>query len=303
MTPGMNLTLTGATGFIGTKLIARLVRDGNALRVLARRTPPDLPSGARFAAWDANAGEPPADALEGADAVIHLAGEPVAQRWIPETKRRIRASRVDGTRHLVHALSTLSRRPATLIVASAIGIYGDRGNEILTEASEPGSGFLPETCVEWEQAASLAEALGMRVVRLRIGIVLGLGGGALARMLPPFKLGIGGRLSSGGQWMSWIHVEDLVELLCFAATASKLTGAVNATAPNPVTNTEFTRVLARVLRRPALFPVPKLALKLLFGEMSRILLESQRVLPKAAEAAGFRFRRPDLRAALEELLA
>lgn len=289
----MNVTISGASGLIGRRLAKQLETAGHAVSALSR-------SGGRYR-WDPMREEPPAAALETADAVVHLAGEPVAQRWTAAAKRKIRDSRVTGTRHLVQALSTLSRRPGVLVCASAIGIYGSRGDETLTESSQPGSGFLPEVCVEWEQQAELAEALGIRVVRVRIGIVLAAEGGALAKMLPPFKMFVGGRIGSGRQWMSWIHIEDLARLLAHCLTAP-VSGPVNGTAPQPVTNAEFTRSLARVLRRPALLPVPAFALKAIFGEMAEILLASQRVLPKAAEASGFRFEHPELGGALRSVL-
>jgi uncharacterized protein (TIGR01777 family) len=247
-------------------------------------------------------GEPPEAVLKDADAVIHLAGEPVAQRWTPEAKRRIRASRVDGTEHLVRAMSKLAKPPAVLVSTSAIDYYGERGDEELTESSGPGSGFLADVCAGWEQAATGAEALGVRVVRLRFGLVLGMGG-AMALMLTPFKMGLGGRLGDGAQWMAWIHVDDVVGLICSAIDQESLGGAVNATAPNPVRNTQFTQTLARVLRRPAFFSVPVWAMKLMFGEMSQVMLASHRVLPRSAERAGFKFAFPDLGPALRNLLA
>ena len=278
----MNIAISGASGFIGRNLLMRLAKAGHSVHALNRH-------------------EPPAEGLGEADVVIHLAGEPLAQRWTAEAKRRIRESRVAGTRNLVEALAGLPRRPEALICASAIGYYGSRGDEILTESSAPGSGFLPELCVAWETEAQAAEAFGMRVVRVRTGLVLGAGGGALQRMLPPFRMGVGGRLGSGQQWMSWIHLEDLAALFQFAVE-SQVRGPLNAVAPNPVTNSEFTRELARTLRRPAVFPVPEFALRLLFGEMADVLLASQRVAPGAAEAAGFRFHFPQLASALEGLL-
>jgi len=277
----MNISITGASGFIGRHLMKSLAEAGHSPRALSRHAPP-------------------AESLREADAVIHLAGEPLAQRWTAEAKRRIRESRVAGTRNLVAALATLPRRPDALICASAIGYYGSRGDEILTESSAPGSGFLPEVCVAWEREAQAAEAFGMRVVRVRTGLVLDAGGGALVRMLPPFRMGLGGRLGSGRQWMSWIHLEDLTALFQFAVE-SQVRGPLNAVAPNPVTNSEFTRELARALRRPAVFPVPGFALRLLFGEMADVLLASQRVAPGAAQAAGFRFRFPQLAPALASL--
>ena len=297
----MQITLTGATGFIGKRLVERLLNDGHALHILARRNP-QMDSRAHFAPWDALTGEPPAEVLQRADAVIHLAGEPVAQRWNPEVKERIRKSRVEGTRRLVEALSTLNYRPQVLVCASAIGFYGNRGDERLTEDSDPGQGFLPEVCMEWERTADLAKALGMRVVKVRIGVVLGRGGGALKQMLPPFKFGVGGRLGSGRQWMSWVHLDDLVSLIHFAATSDKLRDAVNAVAPKPETNADFTKILARTLHRPAIFPVPAFVVRTLFGEMSEIVLASQKVVPQAAIQAGFPFRYQTLAPALENLL-
>ncbi len=296
----MNITISGASGFIGRRLMKALA--GESLHVLSRHAGTNLPPNVRLSVWDPLKGEPPAAALEGADAVVHLAGEPVAQRWTAEAKQKIRDTRVTGTRHLIQALSTLSRRPVTLVCASAIGYYGGRGEEVLTEASRPGSGFLPEVCVEWEKQADLAEALGIRVVKLRIGVVLAAHGGALAKMLPAFRNFAGGTLGSGRQWMSWIHLDDLVSLIRYTIDRP-LSSAVNATAPNPVRNADFTRTLAGVLHRPAMFPVPGVALKFLFGEMSEVLLASQRVEPAAAAKAGFEFRYPELRPALENLLA
>ena len=278
----MTISISGASGFIGRHLMKSLAQAGHSLRALSRHAPP-------------------AESLREADAIIHLAGEPVAQRWTAAAKQRILDSRVVGTRNLVEALGRLTRRPETLICASAIGYYGSRGDEVLTESSAPGSGFLPEVCVAWEREAQAAEAFGIRVVRVRTGVVLDANGGALVRMLPPFRMGVGGRLGSGRQWMSWIHLEDLAALFQFAVE-SQVRGPLNAVAPNPVTNSDFTRELAHALRRPAVFPVPEFALKMLFGEMADVLLASQRVAPAAAEAAGFRFRFPQLAPALESLL-
>jgi uncharacterized protein (TIGR01777 family) len=278
----MNVAITGASGMIGKRLRQRLGEAGHTALAVPREA-----------------------AAPTCDAVINLAGEPIAQRWTEAAKKRIYDSRVEGTRRLVNALSAQSNRPRVLVCASAVGYYGSRDDEILTENSPPGSGFLPRLVMDWEQAARTAEALGIRVVSLRFGMVLG-HGGALARLLPPFRLGAGGRLGSGRQWMSWIHIDDVAGLILFAmenAAGTPLSGAVNATAPHPVTNDEFTRRLAAALQRPAIFPVPAFALKLLFGEMSEVLLDSQRVLPAAALAAGFHFQYPDLSAALESILA
>jgi hypothetical protein len=294
----MQFTMTGAGGFIGEPLAHGLLADRHALHVLGRSRPVHLPGGVAFFRWDALREEPPLAGIDGSHAVIHLAGEPVAQRWTPRVKARIRSSRVEGTRRLVAAIAKAGRKPAVLVCASAIGYYGSRGDEILTEDSKPGAGFLPEVCVAWENAAREAEKLGLRVVNLRIGVVLGHGGGALARMLPPFRMGLGGPIGSGNQWMSWVHRDDLVALIRFAAELPALQGPVNATAPNPVTNAVFTRELAAALRRPAFLPTPPAVLRLLFGEMAEVLLASQRVVPVAAESAGFRFRYPQVGMAL-----
>jgi uncharacterized protein (TIGR01777 family) len=298
----MNITLTGASGFIGGALVAGLKSDGHQLHILGRSAPRD--AAVQFSKWDANGNQmPPVKAIADADAIIHLAGEPVGQRWTPEVKRRIRESRVTGTRRLVDAIAAVEsgHRPPTLIAASAIGYYGNRGDEIINEGSKPGKGFLPEVCVEWETASQAAANYGLRVVCLRIGIVLGHGGGALGQMLPFFRLGTGGRIGTGRQWMSWIHLDDLVGLLLLALNNQALSGPVNGTAPNPVTNSEFTQTLAEVIHRPAMFPIPEFGLRMLYGEMSQVLFESQRVLPDAAVRAGYQFRYPELRTALKSV--
>jgi uncharacterized protein (TIGR01777 family) len=297
----VNIAISGASGLIGRRLLKVLAKDGQSLTALSRHAGTNLPPGVRLAVWDPVKGEPPADALREADAVIHLAGSPVAQRWSASAKQDIRESRVAGTRNLVQALSKLRRKPGVLICASAIGYYGSRGDEVLVESAAPGSGYLAEVCVAWEKEAQAAEALGMRVVRVRTGIVLDARGGALPRMLPPFRMGAGGKLGSGRHWMSWIHLEDLAALFQFVLT-TPVSGAVNGVAPNPVTNAGFTRALAAAVHRPAIFPVPAFALRLLFGEMSEILLASQRVKPQAAESAGFTFRFPELAGALAAVL-
>lgn len=297
----MNVAITGASGLIGRRLIELLSSRGHALRALSRSGVANFPPGVRASVWDADKGEPPIEALRDTDAVVHLAGENVAQRWTAEAKLRIRQSRELGTRNLVCALARLPRRPSALVCASAIGYYGSRGEETLTEASAPGAGFLSGVCTAWEREAVAAEALGIRVVRVRIGVALDPRGGALPRMLPPFRLGAGGRLGDGRQWMSWIHHDDLAGLFRLAIE-KPIRGPLNAVAPNPVPNAAFTRELAHALHRPAIFPVPKFAVRLLFGEMSEILLDSQRVVPNAAAANGFVFRFPDLGPALADLL-
>ena len=296
----MTIVITGASGLIGRRLATCLLAHGHSLHLLSRRPAPDRPQ-IRCFVWDPEAALPPAAGLLDADAVIHLAGEPVAQRWSGAAMRRIRESRVFGTRRLVEGLALLDRRPRSLVAASAIGYYGSREDEILEESAEPGCGFLPEVCLAWEQEAAAAESLGIRVARIRIGMVLDPCGGALGRILPPFRLGLGGRLASGAQWVSWIHHADLAELFCYVLE-NALAGVFNAVAPRPATNRELTRALGRALRRPAVLPIPAAALRLLFGRMSEILLASQRAVPTAALAAGFRFRYPELAPALTDLL-
>lgn len=298
----MQVTISGGTGFVGGHLLAQLLPAGAKVHLLTRQLRPGLPTGAVPFLWDHSRELAPADSLAGSDAVVHLMGEPVAQRWSPEIKRRIRESRVVSTRNLVDAMAAAETRPQMLVSASAIGVYGSRGDEELDEESVPGSDFLAEVCQEWEEEALRAEEFGIRVLRLRLGIVLGADGGALARMLPPFRIGVGGPLGSGEQWMSWIHISDLVGMMLFALRYPHIQGVWNAVAPNPVPNAEFTRTLARILKRPAVIPVPEFGLKLLFGEGAQALLASQRVKPVAAEAAGFRFQYGGLHAALRHLL-
>jgi hypothetical protein len=235
--------------------------------------------------------------------VFNLAGEPVAEgRWTAERKRRIRDSRVLGTRNLVAGLAAQESRPRVLVSASAVGYYGDRDDEVLDETSSSGHGFLAEICVEWEREALAAERLGIRVVCVRTGIVLAPGGGALARMLTSFRLGAGGKLGSGRQWMAWIHLDDEVGILIHASQDARIRGAINAVGPRPVTNAEFTRALGHAIHRPAFLPVPMTALRLAFGEMSEILTASQRVLPREAERTGYTFKHPELAGALAAAL-
>lgn len=301
----MKIVISGASGFIGRRLLKTLGQGGHSLHVLSRHQGTNLPPGVRLSAWDPMKGPPPEEALIDADAVIYLSGEPVAQRWSDEVKRRIRESRVTGTRNLVQGIAQLAdktaRKPAALVCASATGYYGTRGDETLSESSSPGSGFLAEVCVEWEREAVAAEPLGVRVASIRTGMALDPRGGAMQRLLPPFRMGVGGKLGSGRQWIPWIHLDDLANLYAFAID-NPVRGALNGTAPNPVTNADFTRALASAVRRPAILPIPPFAMKLLYGEMAQILFDSQRVLPKQAESAGFRFRFPQLPAALADLL-
>lgn len=295
----MRITLTGATGFVGTRLVNRLLAAGHEITILSRKA--TAGSSPRYVVWNPERQDAPAAAFDGCDAVIHLAGEPVAQRWNDAVKRRIRDSRVEGTRKLVRTLSRLPVKPQVLISTSAVGYYGSRGDEALTEESAPGDGFLPEVCVEWEKEAAAAEAFGIRVAAIRVGIVLGLGG-ALDQMLPAFRLGAGGRLGSGKQWMPWIHLDDLVSLYVFALENKSVRGGLNGSAPHPVTNRDFTAALAKAVSRPAIIPVPVFALKLMFGEMAQVMLASQRVIPEAATLAGFEFKFPRIGPALDQVL-
>jgi uncharacterized protein (TIGR01777 family) len=297
----VKIAISGASGFIGRKLMETLVSDGHAVHALSRHARMNMPAGVRVFQWDPEAGEPPAEGLRDVAAVIHLAGEPVAQRWNAKVKARIRGSRVAGTANLVAAIARLPRKPEVLVCSSAIGFYGSRGDEILTEESTQGEGFLAEVCAGWEWSAALAEAAGVRVVSIRTGHVLHSRGGLLSRVLPTFRAGLGGRLGDGKQWMSWIHLDDLVGLFGFAI-ANPVSGVLNGVAPHPVTNMEFTRALALALHRPAILPVPRLALRLMFGEMSEVILSSQRVLPERAQAEGFAFRYAELSPALASLL-
>jgi len=305
------VTVTGASGLIGSALVAELHEHGAEVTVLSRD-----PSRAREAlgveavGWDP-LGEPaPVQALSGADAVVHLAGENVAQRWSKQAKQAILESRVTGTRNLIAGLAALDeaaappakqvlgQRPRTLISGSAIGYYGPHGEEPLDEDAPAGSDFLADTCVAWEAEAERASALGMRVVRVRTGVVLNREGGALKKMLLPFQLGIGGPVAGGSQYMSWIHREDLVGMIRVALEDERWSGPVNGTAPEPVTNREFSHALGHALHRPSLLPVPGIALGLLYGEMAEIVTTGARVMPAKALVLGYEFRHPELNEAL-----
>jgi uncharacterized protein len=298
----MRALVTGATGFVGQRLLARLENPV----VLSREPDRAMQSLARFrvaaARWDPMLGPPPADVFNGIDVIFHLAGEPIAEgRWTKARKQQICDSRVIGTKHLVDGLATLERRPPVLVSSSAVGYYGSRGDEMLTESSTPGDDFLADVCVAWEKAAIDAERLGMRVVFSRTGVVLGRGG-ALKKMLLPFKLGLGGRLGSGRQYMPWVHLDDLVGMLLFAAEQQAIRGPMNAVSPTPITNRVFTRALAGALHRPACLPVPYLGMRLAFGEFASVLFASQRVIPEVATKHGYRFQSPEINAALAEIL-
>jgi uncharacterized protein (TIGR01777 family) len=293
--PSSVVAISGATGLIGTALVDHLRARGIRVRRLVRpgRAAPD------DVEWDPGRGVLAPDALAGVDAVVHLAGEPIAQRWTSARKEAIRESRVRGTELLARTIAGMDRRPNVLLSGSAVGYYGDRGDEILDEQSAPGSDFLAGVVREWEDATRLATDAGVRVVRLRSGVVLSPRGGALERLLVPFRLGIGGPIGSGDQWMSWISLHDQLRAIEYALTSTTLTGAVNLVAPNPVTNAQFAATLGRVLTRPALVPVPGFALELLYGEMARAtILSGQRVLPKALVRSGFEFVHSTLEQAL-----
>jgi uncharacterized protein len=303
----MKIIIAGATGFIGSALTARLSADGHALTVLTRTNSGRIPTGATRLLWcPGSPGEWQRGldkAVADADGIINLAGESIAAgRWTEARKQTIRSSRIETTRTLVDAIARIGSGVKFLLNASAVGYYGGRGDETLTEADPPGSDFLARLCHEWEAEALRAEASGVRVVLLRTGIVLGKNGGALAKMVPPFKFFLGGPLGSGKQWMPWIHLEDEIGL-CAWAMASDARGALNATAPEPVTMKEFCGTLGKALGRPCWAPVPAFALRAALGEMADMLLNGQRAVPAAAEKLGYRFRYPKLPAALENILS
>jgi len=299
----MKALVTGATGFVGPRLLRLLDNPVVLSRNPARAKTAIGPLASQIVEWDPLRGPPPPQAFEGVDVVLHLAGESVAEgRWTTAQKARIRDSRVIGTRNLVQGIAQAAVKPKTLVSASAVGYYGDRGDEELTETAPPAHDFLADVCVEWEREALVAQQHGVRVVVARTGIVLGAGGGALAKMLTPFKLGGGGPLGNGRQWMPWIHVADLARMYLHAAETTSIQGAMNAVAPQPVRNSEFTKALARQLHRPAFMPAPYFGLRLLFGEFAKVLFASQRVIPRVAVDTGFVFQYPEIAAALREIL-
>ncbi len=307
----MKVLVSGSSGFVGKAVVAALGRQGHTVCRLVRPqsargnreshggapSPTDIP-------WDPLSGTFARDAAEGADAVVHLAGASIAEgRWTEERKALLCTSRVDASRHLVGELSKLSRPPKTVVSASAVGFYGNRGDEELTEQSKPGTDFLASLARDWEAEVARAQQFGARTVMLRFGVILDREGGALARMLPPFKLGVGGRLGSGNQWMSWLSRQESVGLIQYALENGPLDGAVNAIAPHPVRNREFTAALANALHRPAIFPAPAWVLRLALGEMAdALLLSSQRVLPAKLLSLGYRFQHPQLPPALATIL-
>ena len=296
----MNVLVSGASGFVGSALVPFLNRAGHEVKPLTRRSATEA---GRAPWWN-----PAANQIDlgpvATDAVIHLAGESIAQRWTAKAKRRIRESRVDATRLLATALAKRTPRPRVLLCSSAIGIYGNRGDEVLTEGSRSGEGFLAELCREWEAAALPAADAGIRVVNMRFGVLLDPSGGALKNMLPPFRAGVAGRLGSGKQFISWATRHDAVRAIDHALNARELSGPVNVVSPHSVTNAEFTRTLARVLGRPAILHMPAFALRLLAGEMANeALLASARVVPERLEKEGFRFEDAEIEPALRKLLA
>jgi uncharacterized protein (TIGR01777 family) len=296
----MNIAITGSSGLVGTALIDVLKADGHLMRQLVRRPAGDDDE----IYWDPAAGTIESAKLRGIDAIVHLAGENLAaHRWTEAAKARIRDSRILGTRLLCQTLARLPTRPSVLVSASAIGYYGDRGEEQVDESSPPGRGFLAELCQKWEAETHVARDADIRVVNLRLGVVLSPEGGALAKMLTPFKLGVGGVIGSGRQYLSWITLDDAVRVIQFALAAAAVCGPVNAVAPRPVTNLEFTKTLGRVLGRPTVFPMPAFAARLAFGEMANeMLLSGVRVEPRALSTAGFEFRYPQLEPALRSML-
>jgi len=299
----MRILVSGSTGFLGSSLIDVLEREGHTILRLMR---PDTRKGdansarAQTVRWDPVRGEFDAVAAEGADALVHLAGASIADgRWNAARKNLLRTSRIEATRHLIGALSKLQRPPRVIVASSAIGYYGNRGDETLTESSAPGGDFLSALCREWEVETARGTEFSARVVMLRFGVILAAHGGALPRMALPFKMGAGGRVGSGRQWMSWLTLPEAVGMIRFALSNSGLVGPANAVAPKPIQNADFTRILAKTLHRPALFPAPAFALRLALGEMAdALLLVSQRVKPSKLEQAGYQFAQPELAAAL-----
>jgi uncharacterized protein (TIGR01777 family) len=298
---GGTVAVSGSTGLVGSALVASLAADGYQIKRLVRHQPT---SSSGDVLWDPASGRVDGDALAGVDVVVHLAGENIAAgRWTKKQKERIRASRVEGTRLLCEALAWLDNKPRAVICASAIGYYGNRGGELLDEQSSPGKGFLSEVCQAWEAASEPARDAGIRTVNLRIGVVLSPDGGALRKMLTPFKMGVGGVIGSGHQMMSWIALDDVIGALRHVLANNALSGPVNAVAPRAVTNREFTKTLGRVLHRPTIFPMPAFAARLAFGEMGdELLLSSTRVRPSRLNETGYMFQYSELEAALRHLL-
>jgi uncharacterized protein (TIGR01777 family) len=300
----MRITVTGATGLIGTRLVAALLERGDEVTVLSRRAEDARRLlGVEAIRWRTEDEPAPLEGLEGRDGVVHLAGESIAQRWTAESKERIRSSRELGTARLVEGLEQSETRPAVLVAASAVGYYGARSAEHLDEAASSGPGFLAGVCEKWERSAAAATELGMRVVSLRTGVLLDRADGGLARMLPVFRLGLGGPVAGGHQYLSWITLDDLVRMYLAALDDPEWSGPVNATAPEPVTNREFAHALGHVLHRPAVVPVPAFALRALYGEMASVITTGQRVVPTRAIERGFEFHHATIHDTLAEAVA
>lgn len=294
----LNILVSGASGPIGSALVSALTAAGHRVSRLVRRPP----AGPGEVQWDPMQAVPP-EKVSGYDAVVHLSGESIASHWDQKKRQAIRDSRIISTRHVAQALAQCAAKPRVLITASAIGYYGNRGQEMLTENSTPGYNFLGMVCREWEKATEPAKEAGIRTVQLRIGIMLSLAGGALKQMVKPFRFGLGGIIGNGKQYWSWVAIEDVVGAMQHALTHEGLSGPVNVVSPNPVTNIEFTRAIAQVVRRPALFPLPPFAVRLFFGQMGEeLMLASARVLPTKLEASGYKFRYPELKPALVDIL-
>jgi uncharacterized protein (TIGR01777 family) len=297
MSTEQKILVTGGTGFVGNRLRSALVARGNAVSIATRSPQMQLAPNAlvEYVPWLPD--------LSKFDAVVNLAGEPImGRRWNEKFKARILSSRVEGTHKLFDAIAAAEKKPSVLVSASAVGFYGDQGERALTESSAHGSDFMALVCEQWEREAQRAAQFGVRVVNLRIGVALGREGGALAKMLPPFRLGLGGPFGSGAMYMSWIHVQDLVELIAFAIRSQSVSGPLNGVAPGACTNKQFSKALGRALHRPAIFPVPPFALRLVVGQVSQVLLASQHVKPERALAAGFRFKFPEIDGALRDLV-
>jgi uncharacterized protein len=296
----MRILVSGSNGLVGSALVTALRQQSNDVRRLVR---PDSPSSDDASEWDPEAGRIDPSAFDGVDAVVHLAGESIAGRWTESKKKRIHGSRVHGTRLLSETIAALDSKPRVLVSASAIGFYGDRGDDVLTEESAIGGGFLAEVCRQWEDATNTAREAGVRVALLRFGVILSGSGGALKQMLTPFKAGVGGRVGSGKQHMSWVAIDDAVAAILRIIEDTSLEGPINVVAPQTVTNEEFTKTLGRVLGRPTVMPMPAFAARLAFGQMAdELLLASQRVRATQLEQAGFTFKHPQLEGALRAVL-